>query len=96
MIAPSRRSRLLPTKDGWSMFPGTANTSRPCSAAKRAVISAPLFSGASTTSTPQLRPLILRFRLGNVHFAGGVPGANSLRMQPYSSVSRNSARLETG
>ena len=82
MMAPSRRRALLPAQVGMSIFPGTANTSRPCSRASLAVISAPLRSGASTTSTPQLRPLMIRFRLGKVHFAAGWPGANSLRMQP--------------
>ena len=40
------------------------------------------FSGASTTRTPQLRPLMIRLRLGKFHFTGGVPGANSLMIQP--------------
>ena len=36
-------------------------------AACLAVINAPLPLGASTTSTPQLRPLMIRFRFGKFH-----------------------------
>ena len=53
-----------------STLPGTANTSRPCSIACRAVISAPLRSAASTTITPSDRPLMMRFRCGNVPASG--------------------------
>ena len=42
-------------------LPGAAKTSRFCSRAKLAVISAPLFSGASITRTPTLRPDIILF-----------------------------------
>ena len=56
--------------------------SLPCSAASSAVIRAPLFPGASTTRTPQLRPLMIRFLLGKFRARGGVPGGNSERMQP--------------
>src|SRR5207237_239594 len=42
------------------MLPGTANTSRFCSIASRAVINEPEFSAASTITTPKLNPLITR------------------------------------
>ena len=43
------------------MGPGMANTSRPCSMLKSAVIRAPLRSAASTTSVPTERPAMIRF-----------------------------------
>src|SRR5260370_780875 len=64
------------------MLPGTAKTSRPCSAAKRVVISAPLASGASVTTTPSDRPLIRRLRAGQLPASGWVPGANSVTYAP--------------
>lgn len=44
--------------------PGTAKTSRPCSNASFAVISDPLLTAASATTTPTDRPLMIRFLLG--------------------------------
>ena len=49
---------------GSSGEPGTANTSRPCSSAKRAVISEPDLAPASTTTTPSARPAMMRLRRG--------------------------------
>lgn len=43
-----------------------SKTSRPCSSAQRAVTSEPLRKAASTTSTPLLRPLIMRFLRGKL------------------------------
>ncbi|MCY1457875.1 hypothetical protein D9M71_752030 [compost metagenome] len=56
------------------MEPGMAYTSRPCSAASRAVINEPLAMLASTTSTPRDRPLMMRLRRGK--FAGRGPASN--------------------
>jgi len=50
-IAPSFRSAFDPAQPSVRIGPGTAATSRPKSAAKRAVMSEPLFSAASTTRT---------------------------------------------
>ncbi len=47
-----------------STFPGTAMTSRPCSAAQPAVISEPDLSDASITTTARDSPLISRLRIG--------------------------------
>ncbi len=58
-------------------FPGTANTSRFCSSAQRAVILVPLYSPASTTSTPALRPLMIRLRMGKFCGAANVSTGNS-------------------
>ena len=50
--------------------PGTANTSRPCSAAMRAVISDPERRAASTTTTPSEVPEISRLRRGKSRARG--------------------------
>ena len=63
-VAPCLIRSLVPAARGSSGEPGTANTSRPCSAAIRAVISDPERSAASTTTTPSAAPEISRLRLG--------------------------------
>ena len=50
------------------MFPGTANTSFPCSSAKSTVINVPLLALASITKTALLNPLIILFRAGKLFF----------------------------
>ncbi len=62
--APSRINAWAPRLAGEVTGPGTAMTSRPNSAASRAVISAPLRSAASTTTTPRDSPAMTRFRSG--------------------------------
>ena len=69
------------------IFPGTAITSRPCSKAISAVISAPLLSPASTIKTILDNPLIMRLRTGNLHALGGVPNGNSLITAPFCTIS---------
>ena len=59
-------SAWQPRASGLWIEPGMANTSRPCSAASRAVISEPLWRAASTTSVPRLRPLMMRLRRGKL------------------------------
>ena len=56
------------------MEPGTAMTSRPCSPARRAVMSEPDRAAASITSTPRERPDISRLRCGKFSASGGVRG----------------------
>src|ERR1019366_2230825 len=63
-------------------LPGTAYKSLFCSAAHRAVTRVPEFSPASTTSTPTLSPLSIRFRRGKFCGAGNVPSGNSLTIAP--------------
>ena len=58
-----------PWRSGEWIEPGNAKTSRPCSAASRAVMSEPDDSVASTTSTPRARPLMRRLRRGKVRRA---------------------------
>ena len=61
-VAPSRISWLQPCARGSSGDPGTAITSRPASAASRAVISDPDRGAASTTTVPTARPAMIRLR----------------------------------
>ena len=61
-VAPSRISWLQPCARGSSGEPGTAITSRPASAASRAVISEPDRGAASTTTVPLLIPAMIRLR----------------------------------
>ena len=57
--------------------PGTANTSRPSSSAKSAVMRAPDRSRASTTTVASESPAMIRLRAGNRHGAGSTPGGYS-------------------
>src|SRR5262249_5028255 len=66
-------------------FPGTANSSLLCSKAQRAVMRVPLYSPASTTSTPRARPLITRLRMGKFCGAAKVSIGNSLTSAPPNS-----------
>ena len=68
------------------MDPGTANTSRPWSPARRAVTSEPLRAAASTTRTPSERPLMMRLRHGKFHGMGRVPKGNSDTSAPCSAM----------
>jgi hypothetical protein len=61
-VAPCRISWLQPWARGSSGEPGTAMTSRPASAARRAVMSEPDFGAASTTTVPPVRPAMIRLR----------------------------------
>ncbi len=55
-VAPCLMRSLVPSARGSSGEPGTANTSRPCSSAMRAVISEPERCAASTITTPTAQP----------------------------------------
>ena len=50
---------MLPTEAWESAFPGTAKTSLPCVIASSAKSSAPLFSGASTTTVATASPEVM-------------------------------------
>ncbi len=52
---------------------GRANTSRPFSIVRMAVLSAPLRFGPSVTSVPRLMPAIMRLRCKKLYFVGTVP-----------------------
>jgi len=82
--APCLRRLLVPAERGSRGLPGTAKTSRPCSPAKRAVISEPDRSAASTTTTPIEMPEIRRLRRGKSLPLGAKPGLRSLSRSPCS------------
>ena len=69
---PCLMRSLAPAERGSSGEPGTANTSRPCSAAIRAVISEPERWAASTMTTPTAAPEISRLRRGKSAARGRV------------------------
>ena len=79
-----RISRWQPRASGLWIEPGIANTSRPCSAASRAVISDPLCSAASTTSVPTDRPLMIRLRRGKCCLAAAARRSASPTPAPRS------------
>ena len=85
-VAPVLRRRLVPSARGSSGWPGTANTSRPCSAAMRAVISVPDRRAASTMTTPSETPEMMRLRRGKSLARGTKPGGCSLTRQPRSPI----------
>lgn len=70
-------SRLHPCARGSSGLPGTAITSRPASAASRAVMSEPDRGAASTTTVPSASPAMIRLREGKWRASGWLPGGCS-------------------
>ena len=64
--APLRMRLWQPRLCGESIRPGTANTCRLLSAAMLAVMSAPLFWFASTTTVPSVIPATMRLRIGKL------------------------------
>src|SRR5207302_5704025 len=83
-LAPCLMRVLGPQEFLLVTLPGTANRSRFCSSAQRAVMRVPLYSPASTTRTPMARPLMMRLRMGKFCGAANVPTANSLITAPPS------------
>ena len=75
-FAPVLMSAWHPFDSGEWIEPGTANTSRPWSAAQRAVMSEPDSTAASTTRQPRARPLIRRLRRGKLWAIAAVPSGN--------------------
>jgi hypothetical protein len=59
-------------------------------------MSAPLFSGASTTMVARLKPLMMRFRTGKCHASAAVPGGYSLMSAPEAAISRYSHTFSAG
>src|ERR1017187_3981513 len=87
-FAPSLINLFAPLDKIESARPGTANTCRPCSPAWFAVINAPLFKFASTTTTPNDQPLMMRFRIGKFWRSGCTPKGNSVTTAPpFSTIS---------
>ncbi len=85
-FAPFLRSCAGPALYILVIGPGTANTSRPCSAALRAVISEPLSSAPSVTTTPLDNPLTIRFLAGNIPLLGRSPKGISDMTAPPPSI----------
>ncbi len=75
-LAPCLMSVFGPQEFLLVTLPGTAKTSRFCSSAQRAVMRVPLYSAASTTSTPIDMPLMMRLRIGKFCGAANVPSGN--------------------
>src|SRR5882762_10504415 len=73
-----------------------ASTSRPCSAARRAVMSEPESRVASTTRQPRARPEMRRLRRGKFPALGGVPSGNSDTSAPRDKISSASGSLRRG
>src|SRR5574341_985217 len=95
-LAPSWMSRFVPALASEVIRPGTANTSRPRSPAKPAVISAPLRSAASTTTTPSASAARVRLRTGKCPGSARVPGAHWETRAPRASMARASAWFSGG
>ena len=87
-VAPSRIRWWQPWESGLWMEPGTAITSRPSSAACRAVISEPLRRAASTTRVPRESAAIIRLRRGKLARTGALPRGCSLSTSPPCSSTR--------
>ena len=75
-------SLLVPVLFTELILPGMEKTSLPDSSARRAVIIAPLLMGASTTSTPNERPLMILFLRGKFCGLGGLFGGSSDTTSP--------------
>ena len=95
-LRPRRRARSLPADSADVISPGTANTSRPSSSAKSAVISAPLRSRASTTIVAAQRPAMIRLRAGKRHGAGSTPGSYSETISERSAIDRARSTCAAG
>ena len=90
-VAPCLIRPLVPSARGSSGEPGTAKTSRPCSAARRAVISEPERFAASTMTTPSASPEISRLRRGKSRARGSQPSGISESAAPAGKMSLQQA-----
>ena len=86
----------MPADSELVISPGTANTSRPSSSARSAVMRAPLRSRASTTTVAAHSPATMRLRAGKRHGAGSTPGAYSETIRPASATRRASSAWAAG
>jgi len=68
------------------MFQGTANTSLSCCSAWSDVMSAALFSGASTYTVPNVMSLMMRLRRGKFWASGRDPIGCSEITVPFSMI----------
>ena len=86
----------MPSARGSSGEPGTAKTSRPCSPAKRAVMSEPERRAASTTTVPSARPETMRLRLGKSRPRGSQLSGISETTTPFSVISSINGACSAG
>ena len=95
-VAPCLIRLLVPSARGSSGEPGTANTSRPCSSASRAVISEPERFAASTMTTPSASPEIKRLRRGKSRARGSQPSGISVSATPADKISSSRSPCSGG
>ena len=74
--SPCAISRFVPALVSRKISHGTAKTSRPCSRARVAVMSVPLFIPASAISMPSESAATISFRIGKKYGSGFVPIGN--------------------
>ena len=94
-LAPSLISDSVPAAFSESALPGTAKISFPCSTASVTKRRVPLFSGASTTTTPSESPAAMRLRSRKKCRMLTRPGGYSLMTAPVCATSRTSERRQT-
>lgn len=92
-IAPSLISCSVPAELSLSAFPGTAKICLPCSRASATNSLVPLFSGASTTTTPSESPAAIRFLARKCVLFGIEPAGYSETRQPHFATSSASSLL---
>ena len=95
-VAPCLIRSLVPAARGSSGEPGTAKTSRPCSAAIRAVISEPERCAASTTTTPSAAPGDQPVAAGEIRARGTWPSGISEIAPPCSSSAASKSSCSGG
>ena len=95
-VTPCFKRPLVPSARGSSGEPGTAKTSRPCSAASRAVISEPERNAASTTMTPSARPEISRLRRGKSRLRGSRSSGISETAAPSATMASSRSVCSAG
>src|SRR6266404_862413 len=89
-------SSWQPLLRGESIRPGTAKTCRPYSAAKLAVIRAPLVRLASTTTVPRVIPATIRLRIGKDCLSGGRLNGNCVISAPFAAIRANKSEFSGG
>jgi len=95
-VAPCLSKPLVPSARGSSGEPGTANTSRPCSSARRAVMSEPERLAASTMTMPNESPEINRLRRGKSRARGSQPNGISVTATPVGKIASMSSACSGG
>ena len=87
---------MVPRHTPSVMRPGTHQTSRPRSSARRALIIAPPSSGDSTTTVRPVIPTMRRLRSGKCQAAPSVPMGYSETSAPVSAICAKSSLCSIG